>query len=226
MLEADLLILVNGAIRNENVFQAGEEVTIRPRVRNTGGSVPPPGAAIRLDVWLENAGGRKSIFSGNIPPEDPLRYSYTDIDLGTGSGLGGENFVTAEITVSGMDDDPSDNRATASFVMEDTGEEVFSHHFSPNPINRSFSEAMFCVNTEEVINLTLEIYSLEGNRLGSANLGLGYGTSIPTGLSCHSCGDLFPGIHDLASGIYLYRVKIVNEEGRSSDDHGRFAVER
>ncbi len=226
MLEADLLVLVNGAIRFENVFHAGEQISIRPRVRNTGGSVPPSGATVHLDVWLENGTGRKRIYSDDLSPADPLRFSHADIYLGTGSGLGGGNVVTAEITVSGMDDDMSDNRASALFVMEDTGEEVFDHHFSPNPVNRSFREAMFCINTTEVVNLTLEIFSIEGEKLGSTRLGPGYGTPVPVGLSCHSCGELFPGIHDLASGIYLYRMVVVGEDAISAEYHGRFAVER
>ena len=227
MLESDLLILVNGAIRIENIFYAGESVSIRPRVRNTGGSVPPGGATVHLDVWLENTGGRNRIYSDYLSPADPLRYSAVDIELGTGSGLGGGNIVTAEITVSGMDDDPSDNRASAQFTMEGTDEETFDHHFSPNPINRAFAEAMFCINTAVEVNLTLEIFTIEGDRLGSARLGSGYGTSpVPAGLSCHSCGELFPGIYDLASGIYLYRIKAAGEDGYSAEDHGRFAVER
>ncbi len=226
MLEADLLVLVNGAIRHENVFQAGEEISVRPRVRNTGGTPSPDEAAVRLDVWLENAAGRKRIYSGELTPADPLRFSHADIPLGTGSGIGGENIVTAEITVYGMDDDPSDNRASVLFVMEGTGTAVENHHFSPNPVNRPFSEAMFCINTTEKVNLILEIFSLEGEMLGKARLGAGYGTPVPTGLSCHSCGDLFPGITELTSGIYMYRMVVFSADGRSTGHRGRFAVER
>ena len=226
MLETDLLILVNDAIRNENVFQAGEHITIRPRVRNTGGSQPPEGAVVRLDVWLENSSGRSRIFSEDIPPADPLRSSYTDIDLGTGSGLGGQNLVTAEISISGMADDTSDNSASASFVVLGTGSPLENHHFSPNPIDRAFSEAMFCVNTTEEIQFNLELYSLEGDQLGIAKMGAGYGTPVPVGLSCHSCGDLFPGISEPASGIYLYRLIVFTADGSSTDHRGRFAVER
>ncbi len=226
MLETDLLVLVNGAIRNENVFQTGEMISLRPRVRNTGGTPPPTGATVRLDVWLENATGRKQIYSGELAPADPLRFSHTDIPLGTGSGLGGGNVVTAEITVSGMEDDPADNRTSVYFVMEGAGSPLENHHFSPNPINTSFQLAKFCVNATEEINYSMEIYSLEGHLLGNARMGRGYGTPVPTGLSCHSCGDMFPGIRDLASGIYLYRLIVFGEDGSSTDHHGRFAVER
>jgi len=226
MLDSDLLVLVNGAIRYENVFQAGEEISLRPRVRNTGGAVPPAGATVRLEVWLENTSGRRRVFSGDIPPAEPLRYSYTDIPLGNGEGLGGGNIVTARISVSGMDDDTSDNMASALFVVEGTGEETFDHHFSPNPVDRAFSEAMFCVNTTEEVNITIEIFSIEGLRLGSGRLGSAYGTPVPAGLSCHPCGDLFPGIHDLAPGIYLYRMTVVGEDGLPAAHRGRFAVER
>jgi hypothetical protein len=225
MLETDLLVLVNDAIRFENVFQAGEEITVRPRVRNTGGTVPPEGAVVRLDVWLENASGRKSIFSGELSPAEPLRFSYTDIELGTGSGLGGGNLVTAEITVSGMEDDPHDNRASVYFVMEETGTTVENHHFSPNPVNRSFPEAMFCINTTEEIQYTLEIYSLEGQQLGIAKVGASYGSPVAAGLDCRSCGELFPGISSLSSGIYLYRLSVFTADGSSSELKGRFAVE-
>jgi hypothetical protein len=227
MLEADLLVLVNSAIRHENVFKAGEEISLRPRVRNTGGAPPPEGATVFLDVWIENAGGRKRLYYGELDPAAPLRFSHVDIALGTGSGLGGENIVTAEITVHGMDDDPSDNRASASFIVEETGTSVENHHFSPNPVKHAFSEAKFCINTSEEINLTLQIFSLEGDLLGSARLGAGYGmASVPAGLSCHSCGDMFPGITELTSGIYLYRMVVFGTDGRSTDYHGRFAVER
>ena len=226
MLEADFLVLVNDAIRHENVFQAGEEISLRPRVRNTGGAQPPEGARVVLEVWLENAGGRKRLYSGELDPADPLRFSHVDIALGTGSGLGGENIVTAEIVVQGMDDDPSDNKASVFFVVEGTGTSIENHHFSPNPINHAFSDAKFCINTSEEVNLTLQLFSLEGDQLGSVRLGAGYGVPVPTGLSCHSCGDLFPGITELASGIYLYRMLVFGMDGRSADYHGRFAVER
>jgi hypothetical protein len=226
MMESDLLILVNGAIRYENVFHAGEEISVMPRVRNTGGSVPPAGASVHLDVWLENASGRRRIFSGDLEPAEPLRYVAEEIDLGSGSGLGGGNVVTAEISVSGMDDDPSDNSASAVFQMEDTGEEAFSHHFSPNPVRSSFDQAMFCVNTTEEVNLNVEIYTIEGMRLGSAQIGSAYGTPVPVGFSCYYCGDIFPGIRELASGIYLYRVAVSDAGGGSNDYRGRFAVER
>ena len=181
---------------------------------------------MRLDVWLENSSGRKNIYSGNLPSAEPLRYSATDIDLGTGSGLGGENLVTAEISVSGMDDDTSDNKASGSFVMEGTGSPVENHHFSPNPIDRAFSQATFCVNTTEEIQFTLELYTLEGDLLGTGKMGAGYGTPVPVGLSCPSCGDLFPGIQKLSSGIYLYRLIVFSADGSSSELRGRFAVER
>jgi hypothetical protein len=225
MLESDLLILVNGAIRFENVFEAGEMISVRPRVRNTGGSFPPEGAYLHLDVWLENSGGKKKIWSGELAPADPLKYSSVDIALGTGEGLGGQNIVTAEITVSGMDDDPSDNTASAAFVMEGTGSTVENHHISPNPIKTSFSSAQFCINTTEEVNLNLDIFNIEGQRLGSASLGSGYGSPIPTGLSCHPCGELFPGIGELASGIYLYRLVVFTADGQSTEYHERFAVE-
>ncbi len=226
MLEADLLVLVNGAIRHENVFQAGEEISLRPRVRNTGGTPPPEGAVVRLDVWLVNAGGRKRIYSDDLSPADPLRFSHVDIPLGTGSGLGGENVVTAEITVSGMDDDPSDNRASVSFIMEGTSNTIENHHFIPHPVNRPFSEARFCINSTEEVSLSLELFTLEGDLIGNAQLGAGVGSPVPSGLSCHSCGDMFPGITALASGIYMYRMVVIGGDGRRSQHHGRFAVER
>jgi hypothetical protein len=225
MLASDLLVMVNGAIRFENVFQAGEMISLRPRVRNTGGSFPPPGASVRLDVWLENAGGRRKIYSGELDPPDPLRFSHTDIVLGTGIGLAGQNIVTAEITVTGMDDDPSDNRATASFVVEGTGSPVENHHFSPNPVRGPFRSAAFCLDTTEDVSVTLDLFNIEGENLGSARFGAGYGSPIPTGLSCHQCADLFPGIGELMPGIYLYRLVVYGRDGRSAEHRGRFAVE-
>jgi hypothetical protein len=226
MLESDLLVLVNGAIRYENVFEAGEEISLMPRVRNTGGEQPPAGASVTLELWLENSGGSRRLYSGEIDPPDPLRSADVEIELGTGSDLGGSNLVRAEIRVSGMEDDPSDNEASASFVVEGAGSTVENHHFSPNPVDRSFPEADFCINTTEDVSLTLQIFTLEGALLGSANLGAGYGIPIPTGLSCHPCSGLFPGINDLASGIYLYRMIVFGADGGSTDLYGRFAVER
>jgi hypothetical protein len=226
MLESDLLVLVNGAIRFENVFYAGEQVSLRPRIRNTGGGQPPHEASIYLDVWLENSTGRSRVFSGDIDAPDPLRFSYVDIDLGTGNDIWGGNIVTAEIAVDGMDDDTSDNSATATFVMEGSGSAVESHFFSPNPIDRPFEDAMFCINTSEEVNLTIEIFSMEGISLGSAKLGSGYGAPISTGLSCTSCGELFPGINNLASGVYLYSMYVYPADGSSVRYSGRFAIER
>jgi hypothetical protein len=76
----------------------------------------------------------------------------------------------------------------------------------------------------EEVNLLIEIYSLEGQSLGSGRLGAGYGVPLPTGLSCHMCGSLF-GIHELAPGIYLYRLVATGMDNRSSSVSGKFAIE-
>ena len=223
LLPSDLLVLVEGAIRNENVFESGERLDAWIRVRNTGGAVPG-GGSVLLTVTLENSQGRRTIFDDAIEPPPPLRSTDVTVPLSSGGECAGENRIGASIRVSGMNDSSLDNEAETSFVVTQSQHLLLGHHVRPNPVTSRFSESQFCVNLAGEADLMVELFTVEGERAGSARLGAGYGFPIPVGYSCHRCGDIFLDAADLASGIYIYRIVVYARSGDQEEVAGRFAV--
>ena len=52
------------------------------------------------------------------------------------------------------------------------------------------------------------------------------GFLMSKGMNCIVCGDLFPGIGDLAGGVYVYRIALYPSSGPMERRTGRFAVVR
>lgn len=224
LLPSDILLLADGAVRAENVYQEGEEVSALIRVRNTGGAEAPAGGAVRLSVFIENARGKTSLYCELLVPPAPLRSSDVLVPLPTGAAQGGENRLGAFIDVSGMPDSQVDNAAETEFVIVSTERLLRGHFFRPHPIRGAFSAATLCLNLAGDADLMLEVFTLEGQKAGVARLGSGYGVPISTGLSCHRCGDIFETAEKLAAGIYLYRIIVYDVGGGLEEHTGRFAV--
>ncbi|MDD3642738.1 MAG: M28 family peptidase [Candidatus Krumholzibacteria bacterium] len=223
VLPSDLLMLVGGAIRHENVFEAGEEIAAWVRVRNIGGSMPE-GGSISLTVTHENSLGRRTIYADEVGIPEPLRSSDVTIPLASADADAGENRITASIRVSGMSDSALDNEADARFVVVGTPRVLAGHHMQPNPVSRTFSEAMLCLDLAAEADLIVKLFTIEGEHAGTARLGGGYGYPIPVGMSCHRCGEIFTDAAELSSGIYLYHIVVFERSGSRMEATGRFAV--
>lgn len=223
LLPSDLLMLVGGAIRLEDVFESGEEIAALIRVRNIGGRAPE-GGSVHLTVTQENSLGRRTIHSEAVTPPPPLRAADVTIPISTGDTNAGENLITASIRVSGMNDSPLDNESGATFVIVGTPRVLAQHHVQPNPVRTGFSEARLCVNLSSEADLLVTVYTVEGELAGTARLGAGYGYPVPVGSSCHRCGDIFTDLSELASGIYLYRIVVYGRSGDREETTGRFAI--
>ncbi len=225
MLESDMLLLVDGRVQDDRIFETGISMSPWIRVRNLSGEVMPGGTSVYLDVRLTNSGGTRTVFSSYISRPLPMRSVDVEIPLELDASYGGENLLTARVDVAGIQESEANNSASISFVVEGGGgATVKSHHFRPNPINGSFRDSRFCLNLSGEANLVIEIFTIEGESVAVGFLGASYGKPLSPGYSCHSCGELFPGTEEPAAGIYLYRVKVVNEGGGEEKYTGRFAI--
>ncbi len=224
VLPSDLLLRGEETFWGTDLFTVGEEITALIRCRNIGGEDVPIGAGITLSVTLENASGPRTLFGGELPRPGTLRSAGTSIRFTAESRDAGENRLRARISVHGFDDDESNNESEIRFVATGGGEVLPEHTFKPNPVTGGFPAAEFCVNLAVEANLHVEIYTIEGERIGAAYIGSGYGIPLNIGYTCIPCRELFPAITSLASGVYPYRVKVYSIEGDSHQYTGRFAV--
>ena len=226
LLPSDVIFYWLGNVTSRRTFAVGETVTIQVRPRNFGSADPPEEAMIHLELTVENLQGRELIYSESFPAPAAYRPIQLDIPIALGKRHVGENVICAEITVSGMSDNPADNVVLESFAVTGGEEVLLDHHFQPNPIRSGFSEARFCVNLADEADLKVEIFNLEGELLGRAFIGSRVGIPLEAGFNCFTCGDILPGIDRLVSGIYPYRIVIYSEDGSKNSFTGRFAVEK
>ena len=225
LLQSDLLLRGEETFLGAEIFPVGATITAYVRCRNIGGAAPPVQTSISLDVTLENAGGERVLYNGPVEASGPLRASETAIRFAVSAHDAGENWIRARISVSGFDDREDNNDSRTRFVVETPGGGVLAgYHFRPNPVTGSFADAEFCVNLAGEANIQIEIFTIEGERIGTAYIGPGYGRALDIGLTCILCGELFPEVTDLASGIYLYRLKVNAAGGGTNYRTGQFAV--
>jgi len=226
VLPSDILLTRSSLATGVRLFETGDSIGVLARVRNTGCLVPPAGASVRLTVTLENAKGTRALFSGAyVPPPGPLAANDTMIPLVLAAGDIGENRIRGSIRVSGMEDDGADNAAEERFGVEGGGSAVLSHGFRPNPVSGSFGGSSFCLNLASEIDCSIEVYTLEGERVGIAYAGAQWGKPLAAGMNCLDCAALFPSVGELSSGVYLYRVTIYGQGGSGVFVTGRFAME-
>lgn len=136
----------------------------------------------------------------------------------------GGNMISASVVVTDPQDDPSNNSAVSVFSLEAKSGGLAGHNFRPNPVSVRFDEAMLCMNMEIDADIHVEIFNLEGESISRGKLGYGYGVPLDPGYSCFRCGDIFPGVDRLASGVYFYRISLFLLDGTREEYRGRFAV--
>jgi hypothetical protein len=226
ILPSDMMLMRDTMVTGIRNFDVGDSLGIFVRVRNTGCQAAPPEAVIILTVSIENAGGGRRIYRGDIPVPAPLKTSDVILHLMLGSEFVGGNLVHARVAVSGMDDSIVDNEASTSFGVRGAGATLLTHGFRPNPVDRAFRGASFCVNLAAEADIEISLFTVEGERLAVGKAGSRWGAALEVGINCLSCGVLFPGVDRLASGIYLYRLTVLDPAGRSTIAMGRFAVAR
>ena len=121
--------------------------------------------------------------------------------------------------------DGENNETISRFVVTREGGSILAgHHFRPNPIPSAFREAELCINLTKEATILIDIFTTEGERVGTARLGPAYGWDLVPGNNCFSCGEIFSMVTDLVSGIYLYRLNVYGADGEANHHTGRFAV--
>jgi len=221
--DTDIVYYLDGVEMPLKRFSADDLITVVVKVRNTGGAAEA-GAAARLLIDHETTAGSRRIFSGEIEAPGVLRTTDVSLDLDGIDLPAGGNMIRASVVVTDPQDDPSNNSALSIFSLEAESGGLAGHNFRPNPVSGRFSEAMFCVNMEIDADIQVEILNLEGESISTANLGYGYGVPLDPGYSCFRCGDIFPEVDRLASGVYLYRISLFLLDGTREGYRGRFAV--
>jgi hypothetical protein len=226
VLASDVMLMRGGFVTGGRTFESGESLGVLVRVRNVGGGDVPPGATITLTVTIENGAGEKELRSGDIAVPGPLGFAADTLRVELGSEFVGGNIVRARIDVRGMANDGGNDEAEVGFGVSGRGGALLSHGFRPNPVSRSFRSASFCVNLAREADLEIELYTIEGERVGAGHAGLRWGSVLEPGLNCVACDALFPAVGSLASGAYLYRLTLIEREGKLERVTGRFAVVR
>jgi hypothetical protein len=225
MRASDMLPMYRGRPTTRRTFQAGDSIAVWIRVRNIGAADPPAGATVHIKLSHETARGAAPMLSSDVTVPGALDATGVIVPISLGSGEWGENIVRAEILVAGMNDDWRNNAGAVRFAVEGAGAAVLRHSVQPNPVRGALREATFCMNLAREIDARLEIYTIEGERIGTALMSERYGSPLQPGLCCVPLGSLFPELESVVSGVYLYRL-IAYEGSIQTKLYGRFAVER
>jgi hypothetical protein len=227
ILPSDLMLMRGPYPTGSRTFASGETLGVFVRVRNVGCGTLPAGAVIDLAVTIENAAGERSLFAGNVPGPGPLMSSDVVIRIELDDSFAGANVVHARVAVAGAADVEGNDAADVNLGVSAKKGLILSHGFRPNPVSGSIRGASFCVNLAREADLEVELYTIEGERVAAGRAGARWGTSAPgAGLTCLSCAVLFPTLDKLASGIYLYRLRMIEPNGGVARATGRFAVAR
>jgi hypothetical protein len=221
----DVTIFLNGSATLSRRFATGDSIGVRVRVRNRGGAEVPSGASGRVVISVENDQGVATLASEAIDLPEALGFRDIMISKVLGDEFIGANRLRAEVFVHGMDDARADNAQEVWMGVEGALGPILMHAVQPNPIGGTFRSASFCINLARGVNVGLELYTIEGERLGSAYIGARWGRPLEAGMNCMELGSLFPDIDRLASGVYLYRLVAYDDGTARSNYAGRFAVE-
>lgn len=225
LLQSDIFLMDEGHVTEKTVYDVGDTVTVLLRIRNIGGAMAPAWANVHLEFTAGTADGERMIYNAELIPPRPLQASELTIPVPIDGRFGGAGRITATITVDGYEDDAGNNRAELFFGVNRSGQALIDHGIRPNPVRTSFGDASFCLNLADEVDCSIKIYTLEGELIASADIGPRFGLGVGVGLNCFDCGDLFAGIGDLASGIYLYRILVFDSGGESYGVTGGFAIE-
>ncbi len=225
MLPSDLLLYFRGYPTTRRVFTAGDTLEVVVRARNVGSAAPPPGSTARVALSLQTSAGSSLLHESATAAPGALESADVVVTLALGPEHAGANVLRSSIGVLGMENDELNDATSLQFAVESAGQAVLMHSMQPNPMQGPFAAGSFCMNLARAVDAHLEIFTLEGERLEAAYLGERWGTPLSAGLVCVPLGGLFPGVDELASGIYLYRL-VVFDGAAQTMLNGRFAIER
>ncbi len=225
LLQSDLLFVRHGNPTGLREFEVGDSLYLDIRMRNLGGSNPIPGGELELTVTIENAHGTQTLRYYDMDPPNALRSVDVTIPILLDDSYAGQNNVTATVDVTGIDDLPGNNTAAGEFSVGGGATAVIGHHFQPNPVTDSFLSASFCIHLANEVNVSIEFFNLEGDRIDSAKIGNAWGVPLHTGLNCIPCGDIFKKTGELVSGVYIYRIRAFEAGGGAKVFTGQFAVQ-
>jgi hypothetical protein len=225
LFPSDLVLLKHGYPNTSRAFSVGDTMKVRAVARNKGSMPAPPGSGMRFTISIENGSFARTLRSEVVGIPDPLDADTIEADVVLDRSFAGAAKVRATISVSGMDDDGSDNVAELWASVEGEEELVLMHAVQPNPVSAGFRSASFCMNLVRGVDIGLSLYTLEGERLGTAYAGSKWGEPLHAGMNCLALGGLFPRIGRLASGVYLYRLVVYGAGVAGKEYAGRFAVQ-
>ena len=165
VLPSDVMLLRDALPTGVRTFDVGDSIGVLVRVRNAGTVPVSANASIRLTVLIENAAGERTLFSGGVPTPEPLGTSDVVLRLHLGRAHVGGNIVRARVDVEGMSDREDDDAAELSFGVRGAGATLVGHGFRPNPVDRSFRSALFCIDLARGADVEIDLYSVEGERV-------------------------------------------------------------
>ena len=228
ILSSDIFLQRGDYPTSRKVFAEGDTLSLKVMVRNKSiamSDVPP---SIRLNVEVSNQNGTRTIYDGDIEPPSPLKATEVLIPLDLERSDAGENVVTARISIDGIDNDPSNNTSSMHFKVGSTSVEpvVLSNSMVPNPVTCPIKDASFCINLSSEVDLMLEIFTMEGESVGTAFIGNRWGVELGPGQSCFKIGDIIKDMPELSSGIYPYRLVLYRNGTVIERLNGKFAVLR
>ena len=223
LYSSDLLLRRRGFPTALTMFVAGDTVAAWVRPRNAG-SVDADGG-VRLRVTLENARGTRVLFDGPAPAPRAIDASEIVVPLPLDPSMAGENVLRASLGVTGMANDPANDAASIRFAVEAPTSPVVAHAVQPNPVRSDPGAAALALDLAKSVDLRVDILTIEGELLGTARLGPRYGKPLAAGMNRVALSSIVPDPGRLASGIYLYRIDVLDGDAGESI-LGRFAVVR
>jgi len=223
VLNSDVIFKRFGGLTSRRDFALGDTISIEIFARNV--SSVEGDEELNLSVQVENASGRYEVFNSTIENLEPFGYFKTEIPLVLDNRYVGGNILKAFLSVEGEDASSDNNCAQAIFsVVDRSGSAIISHSFQPNPIKGSFKDASFCINLRSERSLYIELFTIEGESIDGSLIDVNGSPGVRAGLNCYRCGELFNGITELSSGVYIYRLIIYNGSVIESRETGKFAI--
>ncbi len=222
---SDVVLLKRGYPVLSRTFSVGDTMTVRVRARNRGSEAAPAGSEMRLSILIENGSLARTLYSEIHSIPAPLDADTAEARVVLDESFLGANTIEASLSVRGMNDDPADNAAEIWLSVEGEEEVVLMHAVQPNPVASGFRAASFCVNLSRAVDIGVTMYNLEGELIGTAYAGSGWGAPLAAGMNCLGMGTLFPNVGRLASGVYFYRLVVYDAGAARASYAGRFAVQ-
>ncbi|MCX5752678.1 MAG: M20/M25/M40 family metallo-hydrolase [Candidatus Krumholzibacteria bacterium] len=225
LFPSDVVLLKRGYPNTSRVFAVGDTMTVRAAARNRGSADAPAGSSMRLTISIENGSFMRTLYSEVLPIPAALDADAVEAKMVLDRSFLGADKIGVSISVRGMSDDPDNNAVEMWMAVEGEEDVVLMHTVQPNPVTEGLRSAFFCMNLARGVDMSLSLYNLEGELIGTAYAGSRWGQPLVAGLNRLGMSALFPRIDRLASGVYFYRLVVYDEGIARTSYPGRFAIQ-